>query len=375
MGFPTRDVELRLDLTNRCNLRCVMCSHGYETEPSPAEHACISLDWFQRVIGELLPRVNILNLSVGYEPLLNPDLCEILALCRRYRVPQVVLTTNLLPLTDKVAAALTGGAVHLLHVSLDAGNRQVYDMIRQKGDFDRAVAHVQKIQRLKILKKSRYPRIVFNYVLMNINFAPLREFIDLTHRLGIREINCAELRIPHNYRKDLLPLGSRGLPADFDLENQLIDYRAPEVRGRLIELVRYAWEKGILLNVPYHFELNMPGLFGRQQQRIRHLWRKSTLMTWRAKIGFLVSYAKNNFRTRRAPCSLPWRQLVINPAGDVLPCCSWSGSPTMGNIHTAPLSRIWNNERYAAVRAGLQQNDLPAACENCIFSTKGRHGI
>ena len=352
-----------------------MCSHGYETGSAPATHTYIPLDWFRRVIEELLPRVNIINLSVGYEPLLNPDLGEILSLCRQYRVPQVVMTTNLMPLTDKIAEVLTGGAVHLLHVSIDAGNKLVYDMIRQKGDFDQAVAHIQKIQQLKMLKKSRYPKIVFNYVLMKLNFIHLQEFIDLTHSLGVREINCAELRIPHNYRKDLIPVGSKGLPADFDLENQQIDYRSPAVRERFTGLIRYAWAKGILLNVPYHFDLNMPGMFGGQQQRIHHLWRKSTLMTRRAKLAFLICYAKNSFRTRNALCSLPWRQIVINSAGDVLPCCSWSGSPTMGNIHADPLSRIWNNQNYAAVRTGLQNNTPPTACENCILSTKKRHGI
>ncbi|MHB8772823.1 MAG: radical SAM protein [Syntrophales bacterium] len=375
MDLLKRDIELRLDLTNRCNLRCIMCSHGYEAEPARHERIYVSSEYFRNVLAGILPKVNIINLSIGHEPLLNPDLPGIVSLCRQYRVPQVAMTTNLALLTDTIAEVLTDGSVHLLHVSMDAGNKPLYDMIRQRGDFDRIVAHIRRINRLKEQKKSPYPHIVFNYVIMKMNVDHLKEFIDLSFRLGIREINCAELRIPHNYRKELLPVGSKGLAEDFDLEKQQIDYQSPEVRERFSELIRYAWAKGILLNVPYHFDLNVPGMFRRQQQRIHHLWRKSTLMTWRSKIAFLVSYAKNSFRTRNALCSLPWRQIVINPAGDVIPCCSWFGSPTMGNINTEPISTIWNNERYLTVRKGLQDNSLPLACEQCILATKKRHGI
>jgi radical SAM protein with 4Fe4S-binding SPASM domain len=375
MGLLKRDIELRLDLTDRCNLRCIMCSNGYEAELNHRGKRFISIEQFRNEIGEILPRVNIINLSIGYEPLLNTDLCEILFVCRENNIPQVVMTTNLTLLTDKIAEVMTDGYVHLLHVSMDAGNKPIYDMIRRKGDFDRIVSNIKKINQLKMVKNSQYPNIVFNYVIMKINFEYLKEFIDFSNNLGIKEINCAELRIPHNYRKELIPFGSKGLSQDFDLEKQHIDYHLPEVKETLINLIKYAWRKGILLNVPYKFDLKIFSILSKERQQILHLWRKSTLMTCRAKIAFSISYLKNISTIKNAFCSFPWRQIVINPDGDVMPCCAWSGSPTMGNINNDPISRIWENENYVKVRKGLQNNDLPIACENCILSMKKRHGI
>lgn len=375
MGLLKRDIELRLDLTNWCNLRCVMCSHGYDTELKHQAKNYITIDYFKKFVCEILPRVNIINLSIGNEPLLNRDLAEILEACHKANIPQVVMTTNLMPLTDKIAEILTDGYVHLLHVSMDAGNRTLYNMVRQNSDFDRVVSNIKKINFLKIKKKSIYPKVVFNYVLMKINFEYLKEFIDLSSRLGIEEINCAEFRIPPNYRNDLVPYGSKGLPKDFDLLKQAIDYHVPEVKDKLIELVKYAAKRGVSLNVPYKFDLNIYSALNKKRLLIIHFWNKSNLLTRRSKIAFTISYIKKFLILKNVCCSFPWRQLIINNSGDVLPCCTWFGSPPMGNINDAPVSKIWGNKNYLGVRKGLQDNNLPIACKNCIVSMKKRHGI
>ncbi len=352
-----------------------MCSHAYDTVPERQNKNSITIGSFTENFSEILPRVNIIHLSVGNEPLLNRDLPDILEACHTANIPQVVLTSNMMPLTDRIAEILTDGYVHLLHVSMDAGNRTLYNMLRQKSDFDRVVNNIKKLNSLKIKKKSSYPKIVFNFVLMEINLDYLKEFIDFSADLGIKEINCAEFRIPHNYQRDRLPFGLKGLPDDFDLLKQSIDYRKPEVKEKLVELVSYAARKDVSLNVPYKFNLNRYRTFNKKRLQIIHFWNKSKLLTWRSKAAFFISYLKNYLFFRKACCSFPWRQLIVNNSGDVSPCCTWFGSPPMGNINSDPVSRIWENENYLEVRKGLRENNLPRACRNCIVSMKKRHGI
>ncbi|MBC2717291.1 MAG: radical SAM protein [Desulfobacteraceae bacterium] len=375
MGLLNRDIELRLDLTDRCNLKCIMCFKGYETGREHSRNSDMTADFFKKITGEILPRVNVLHLSAGYEPLLNKELPAILSVIKEKNVPQVVMTSNLMALTDHMADLLTDGYIHELHVSMDAADKNMYEMIRQKGDFDRVVSNLKKINHLKILKKSKYPKIVFNYVLMKINFNYLKDFVDFSASHGINEINCAEFRVPYNYQKSLLPFGSRGLPADFDLADQHIDYSSPDTKKALIQLVKYASHKGIFLNVPYKFDLNGSGKLMRRKHQVMHLWKKSSLMTFRAKMAFGLAYLKKYPTYRKVMCSFPWRQIILTATGEVLPCCTWSGSPSMGNIHQEPLSRIWNNEKYLNVRAGIRHGNYPDACKQCIVAMKKRHGI
>ncbi len=375
MGLLNRDIELRLDLTDRCNLKCIMCFMGYEAGRDRTRHFDMTADFFEEITAEILPRVNILHLSAGYEPLLNKDLSAILSVIKKNNVPQVVMTSNLMALTDQTADLLTDGYIHELHVSMDAADKTIYEMIRQKSDFDRVVSNLEKINHLKLSKKSKYPKIVFNYVLMKLNFSYLKDFVDFAGSLGIREINCAEFRVPYNYQKDLLPVGSRGLPADFDLADQHIDYHSPEVKKELIETVKYASDQGIFLNVPYKFDVNGAGKLMRRKKQVAHLWEKSSLMTFRAKMAFGINYLKKYPTYRKVSCSFPWRQMILTATGEVLPCCTWSGAPSMGSIHEEPLAKIWNNEKYLRVRDGIRNGNYPEACKQCIVGMRKRHGI
>ena len=374
MSLLTRDIELRLDLTNRCNLRCVMCDHAFRNYNDEAA-VFMSVDRFRRITDGLLHRINILHLAVGSEPLLNKDLDKILEVCREGRVPQIVMTTNLTLLKRSTAELITDGGLHELHVSMDGADSKTYQAVRQKDRFQRIINSIRLINELKEKKGSTYPRIVFNYVLMKLNFDNVREFVDLAAWLKIHEINCAEMRVPSNYNASMLPRGRRGLPGNFDLQAQHIDYKNPAVRRELASMVRYAHRQGVALNVPFLFEVMNEGFLGRRRMQFRHLLEKSRLMTPRAKFAFAASYAKRSRDMRGSICSFPWRQMVLTADGSVLPCCTWHGSAPLGNFHQAPLAQIWDNHEYDLVREGLRTNNLPTACATCVVPMKKRHGI
>jgi len=181
--------------------------------------------------------------------------------------------------------------------------------------------------------------------------------------------------VPYNYQKDLLPFGSRGLPADFDLAEQHIDYSSEKIKKELTHLIKHASDQGVVLNVPYKFDLKDSGQLAIRNQQLRHLLKKSSLMTFRSKMAFGINYLKKYPIYRNVSCSFPWRQIILTATGEVLPCCTWAGSPSMGNIHEEPLDRIWDNEKYQNVRSGIKNGQYPDACRECIVAMKKRHGI
>ncbi|MBI5395350.1 MAG: radical SAM protein [Verrucomicrobia bacterium] len=63
-------------------------------------------------------------------------------------------------------------------------------------------------------------------------------------------------------------------------------------------------------------------------------------------------------------CLAPWiGQLVINVEGNVRLCCSTNYS--LGNLHDASLSALWNSPRMKAIRASFARGCNPKACGYC----------
>jgi radical SAM protein with 4Fe4S-binding SPASM domain len=357
-----RTIELRLDTTNHCNLRCVMCHMSYEKRTP----RWMSLEDFQRVAEGVLPRVNVLFLSWGAEPLLNRDLPRILAHCRAARVPQVILTTNLMLLTEELMKDLVGGNVHTLYVSVDAADPEIFSRIRRNGDVGTVIGNIRALQERKRRANTPFPAIVFNLVLMKMNLDQLRPVIDLAAELGVREINCADLD------------ANKGAEIDAevrrDLAEQRVDPRSPEARERLRREYRHAANRGVFLNYPGRFD----GLGGAAllAARITQVWNKSRAFTWRAKVALAAAYVRNRLLFRNVVCTYPWRQMVVSPDGLVLPCCVWPEDQALGNIADASLTDVWRGERFEELRRRLSRGDPPEKCRTCAgVATRLRHGV
>jgi cyclic pyranopterin phosphate synthase len=136
--------DLRVSLTDRCNLRCSYCM--------PPE----GLDWLpdERVLGDdeivRLIRIAVERLGVeevrftGGEPLLRRGLERILAATTALRtasgrVPDTALTTNGLGL-DRRAAGLKAAGLHRINVSLDTLDRARFARITHRDRWDDVVA-------------------------------------------------------------------------------------------------------------------------------------------------------------------------------------------------------------------------------------------
>ncbi len=62
-------------------------------------------------------------------------------------------------------------------------------------------------------------------------------------------------------------------------------------------------------------------------------------------------------------CYSLWQVATVNFNGDVLPCCSeFSREDAIGNVFEAPFKKIWNNEKYVALRKANKETLNCPAC-------------
>ena len=100
-----------LEITNVCNLHCSFCL-GHEREA-----AFLSPERFRILAEKIRPYTEYLYLHVMGEPLLHPQLREILEICAELSF-KVILTTNGMLLADKQEVLFDSPALYKVNVSL-----------------------------------------------------------------------------------------------------------------------------------------------------------------------------------------------------------------------------------------------------------------
>ena len=68
-----RFMHVEMDITNRCNIRCVMCYHSFD-EMVKSRAVVFPADAFDAFVGAALPHAHTLTLSLGSEPPSPPKL-------------------------------------------------------------------------------------------------------------------------------------------------------------------------------------------------------------------------------------------------------------------------------------------------------------
>ena len=136
-SFGRRHNNLRVSVTDRCNLRCVYCMPEEVTFLPRAE--LLTFEEIERVarVATTLG-VNKVRLTGG-EPLLRRDLPRLVE--RLANVPglsDVGLTTNGI-LLAREARRLREAGLERINISLDTMNREKFQQITRRDDFDRVI--------------------------------------------------------------------------------------------------------------------------------------------------------------------------------------------------------------------------------------------
>ena len=140
--YGRRATDMRLSLTDKCNLRCTYCMPAEGLEWL-SKQAVMSAEEIVRIvrIGVDLLGVRELRLTGG-EPLVRADLMDIIAALRsNHPELPISMTTNGVGL-DKKAAALKAAGLTRINVSLDSLHEETFTKLTRRPFLDRVLAGV-----------------------------------------------------------------------------------------------------------------------------------------------------------------------------------------------------------------------------------------
>ena len=137
--------NLRVSLTDRCNLRCTYCMPNDFAAWLPSEHQ-LTTDELVRVIEIAVSEgINEVRLTGG-EPLLRPDIVEIVSRINAItNAPTLTMTTNALTL-EKVVKPLVDAGLTRINISLDTLDRDRFKLMTHRDRIDDVFAGIKAAQ-------------------------------------------------------------------------------------------------------------------------------------------------------------------------------------------------------------------------------------
>lgn len=223
--FDRVATDLRVSLTDRCNLRCTYCmpEEGLEWLAKPD---LLSDDEIVRLIGIAVTDLGIEEVRfTGGEPLLRPGLTGIVARCAALEPrPKMSLTTNGIGL-ERTASALREAGLDRVNVSLDTLRPDVFQrMTRRK-------RHHDVLSGLEAARAAGLTPVKVNTVLMpglNDDEAPDLLAWAVENDYELRFIEQMPLDAQHGWKRDgMITAGDilTSLRARFDLTPEGEDER------------------------------------------------------------------------------------------------------------------------------------------------------
>ena len=139
--------NLRISVTDRCNIRCFYCMPEHEVRFVPRSEI-LSFEEIER-FARVAATLGVTKLRVtGGEPLVRKDLATLLAML--HRVPGIrdlALTTNGL-LLEEQAEALYAAGLRRVNVHLDTLDRERFRQITRRDELGRVLAGIHACRRL-----------------------------------------------------------------------------------------------------------------------------------------------------------------------------------------------------------------------------------
>ena len=167
-------VDVTLDVTNKCPLKCIQCSKTYfETLD---EQQDMNFVLYRKIAEEVFPHARHVSLSSAGEPLMTRNFLDAIEIARSHGVQEVSFISSGLHLNPARAERIVDLGVTRMEFSLDGATEETYNKIRIGSKFDKVIRNIAHLNEIKQKKRTQYPLLRFNFVLMKSNIHELPAF-------------------------------------------------------------------------------------------------------------------------------------------------------------------------------------------------------
>lgn len=302
---------LEIEVTTKCNLKCIMCERTYWSEPSRD----MSFEEFKGILDQF-PKLKWIGLTGIGESFLNKDFLKMLRYVKSRNI-YVELYDPFFFIDKETAKELIDMGIDKLFISLDAARKETYEKIRVGSNFDLVTENLKNFFKLKKEMKAHFPEIAFHFIVNKLNMAEIPQYLDLVRSVTGGENEDVQItRMLHSFKETE------------DLFTEIPEELAEKTNKKAEEMnIDLSWSADVPLTKPPI--------------------RKCT----------------------------EWIMPFIFVTGHVVPCCAgneagqreFQKETALGNVFEQNFKEIWQGPKYKSLRKILYRNKVPLACKNCCL--------
>lgn len=342
-GYALPPLQVGLDLTYRCNLRCSMCfflRNEFDKVLQEKKREELTTEQWKSIISQFR-RFQILTFSGG-EVFARKDLMELLEHAKKKNIFSVV--TNGSMITKETAARLVelapnsifGTGLLEVGISVEQPTDAHDDITKMKGSFKKTMAAVEEIIMNREKQKKRFPQVTLRVVMMRENVRNLVDIFEMAEKYRVDVCNFSVI-----YTTAAV---DRVAPANKDsyLENTA---PVPEIEKDVLtrsleELAERAKSSCVTLRITPE---NVP-------------------------ISEIIGHYQNIINLDDYRCYSPWFRALISAYGEFIPCAEY----IVGSAIDEKFSVLWNSEKTKLFRRKVKKGLFPN-CPGCCSLVYHKH--
>lgn len=301
--------RLVFELTNLCNLNCVMCGRN----AADFKPTIFDMEWF-RWFEPLFDTIEEVTLMGWGEPTMHPHFKEMLEIIDRHSARKYFCSNGMN--LGKLKDAIFDYHVDVFALSLDGATYETNSQIRRGSDIHLIRKNMEEILHIKQERGLSYPWINFVFCAMKSNLHELPALVQLAADIGIEEVKVVYLTAFDDAMKGEILWNCQD-------EVSQIFHKAEELADKL----------GIVLKLPH--------IQGEDE-------------------------AGNKFHK---DCFVAWRDFFLGSDGYVRPCMS-TPVQFMKFDTSKSFKEMWNHEQYQRYREMVNDSTrMDISCKRCYQSS------
>jgi MoaA/NifB/PqqE/SkfB family radical SAM enzyme len=155
---------VQIESTNMCNAKCVFCPR----DEMHRVEGIMSMELYRKVVDECaelgITHVRMHNYG---EAFLDRTLVEKIRYAKQKGIKEVGLISNGSLITDRVAQGIVDAGLDAINISVDASGREVFDSTRIGLNYDKVIANIERLVRIRAEAGQRRPKLILSFVRQN----------------------------------------------------------------------------------------------------------------------------------------------------------------------------------------------------------------
>ncbi|MDP3902165.1 MAG: radical SAM/SPASM domain-containing protein, partial [bacterium] len=202
-----------IETCNFCNLRCPTCTTPHHKIDRPK--AMMSLNDYKKIIDNIKRSVSVVLPWFSNEPLLVPDMGEMVKYAGQSGI-YTVISTNAVLLTEQKARELIDAGLDEIILCLDGLSKESYEPFREGADFEKVLTNIKNFCRIKEEYGRYKPYVEMQFILTKLNQKELSEVKRLAKDLKVDRLRIKSLALSeYAYSKEeSKKLSEKFLPDD-----------------------------------------------------------------------------------------------------------------------------------------------------------------